>query len=66
MRVDLGHDPDDLEALCQEVLSGDGEDQVALRATGRFVARLVRSAKASVTAQPAEPRTARLTFSHRF
>jgi len=32
------------ERLCREILHGDGEDQVAYRAGGRFVARLARCA----------------------
>jgi acyl transferase domain-containing protein/surfactin synthase thioesterase subunit/acyl carrier protein len=45
--VDLGAAPDtspsrDAAALLQEILHGDGEDQLALRSGRRYVARLVR------------------------
>ncbi|WP_269749936.1 type I polyketide synthase [Polyangium fumosum] len=44
-RLDLSPQPgaDEATALLAELLSSDGEDQVALREEGRWVARLVRS-----------------------
>jgi len=44
-QIDLPPTPlaDEAELLAREVLAGDAEDQIALRAEGRFVARLVRS-----------------------
>jgi NAD(P)-dependent dehydrogenase (short-subunit alcohol dehydrogenase family)/acyl carrier protein len=49
VRLDLGPGVDpQTDALAAEVLSGDGEDQVALRASGRRVARLIRSAPTPV------------------
>ena len=43
-RIDSSHarHPEEAHAIVRELLSGDGEDQVALRAEGRFVARLER------------------------
>ncbi|HLF25325.1 MAG TPA: SDR family NAD(P)-dependent oxidoreductase [Anaerolineae bacterium] len=41
--------PDEISALVDELLSPDGEDQIALRRTGRHVARLVR-----LTIQPSD------------
>ncbi len=41
--IDVGGNPD-VAALAAEVLRPDGEDQIALRAGGRHVARLVRRA----------------------
>ncbi|AKT40700.1 type I polyketide synthase [Chondromyces crocatus] len=45
-RVDLDPDapPDEVDALVRELLSGVREDELALRATGRHVGRLGRSA----------------------
>jgi acyl transferase domain-containing protein/NAD(P)-dependent dehydrogenase (short-subunit alcohol dehydrogenase family) len=44
-RIDLApvSRADELDLLTNELTAGDGEDQVALRAEGRFVARLVRN-----------------------
>ena len=52
--VDLGPDggAGELRGLCQEFLTDDGEDQVALRADRRYVARLVRHPKAEAAAAP--------------
>lgn len=52
--VDLGSvdSPEQISALSQELLSGDQDDQVALRGNQRFVARLVSSIDA--LAQPRE------------
>lgn len=45
LRIDLSIGPSAGEAdrVAREIVAGDGEDQIALRAEGRFVARLVRS-----------------------
>ena len=45
-RVDLeaGDAAGQVEVLCQELLNAGREDQIALRAAGRFAARLVRAA----------------------
>ncbi|MCC7360975.1 MAG: SDR family NAD(P)-dependent oxidoreductase [Anaerolineales bacterium] len=45
-RVDLDPHgaPDEASALCREILAGSPEDQIALRAAGRYVPRLVRAA----------------------
>ncbi|MDC0749535.1 type I polyketide synthase [Polyangium mundeleinium] len=44
VRIDLASEasPDEPDRLLGEILSGDDEDQVALRSEGRYVARLVR------------------------
>jgi acyl transferase domain-containing protein/acyl carrier protein len=44
VRIDLAPEPraNEAELLVREILSGSGEDQVALRGEGRFVARLER------------------------
>ncbi len=49
-RVDLAPDPDgiDVAALAEELLGADAEDQIALRGTTRYAARLVRGAPAAV------------------
>jgi NAD(P)-dependent dehydrogenase (short-subunit alcohol dehydrogenase family)/acyl carrier protein len=39
-------------ALCDEILGSDGEDQVALRGSERYVLRLVRSRCAAVVSRP--------------
>ncbi|SEM07181.1 Acyl transferase domain-containing protein [Stigmatella aurantiaca] len=46
-RVDLPASPLEREAdaLAAELLSGDGEEELALRATGRYVGRLVRTSR---------------------
>jgi acyl transferase domain-containing protein/acyl carrier protein len=51
-RVDLPRTPgsDDVERLVRELLGPDGEEEIALRADGRFVARLERGA-----VEPGEP-----------
>ena len=45
MRVDLSmqHTATEVQALFQELWANDGEDQVALRDTGRYVPRIVRN-----------------------
>jgi acyl transferase domain-containing protein/NADPH:quinone reductase-like Zn-dependent oxidoreductase/NAD(P)-dependent dehydrogenase (short-subunit alcohol dehydrogenase family)/acyl carrier protein len=35
--------PDELDLLVRELIAGDGEDQIALREEGRFIARFARS-----------------------
>ncbi|MHB1132624.1 MAG: SDR family NAD(P)-dependent oxidoreductase [Chloroflexota bacterium] len=58
--------PDNCGALLDEVLSGSGEDQVAFRAAGRFVARLApRRADSGPDEQPSSDRPLRLTPSQR-
>ena len=49
--VDLGRETCDEEAgaLLSEILSGDGEPKVALRASGRYVARLARRSPQGLT-----------------
>ena len=50
-RVDLSHNPGqaEIESLCHELLSDDGEDQISLRGAERYVARLAnRPPKAEV------------------
>ncbi|MDI1431901.1 SDR family NAD(P)-dependent oxidoreductase [Polyangium sorediatum] len=68
-RIDLPAQPgeDDAARLLYEVVEGDGEDEIALRSEGRYVARLVRadlSAKATEEAatrrEPAAGRPFRL------
>ena len=51
-RIDLPATPaaDEVERLVGELLAGDGEEQVALRPDGRFVARLVRGRLPAETA----------------
>lgn len=54
--IDLAAEPlpDEAEQLVRELVAGDGEDQIALRAEGRFVARLVQgSFDAPVAPAPA-------------
>jgi acyl transferase domain-containing protein/acyl carrier protein len=54
--LDPGWRADEVDALATELLGGDGEDEVALRADGRFVARLVRrDAAASGTGEAGRP-----------
>ena len=56
-RIDLapGGQAAEIDALAEELRTGDGEDQVALRPRGRFVPRLVpRPQEASSTASPWE------------
>jgi acyl transferase domain-containing protein/surfactin synthase thioesterase subunit len=52
--VDLPPTPeaDETERLAQELRTPDGEDQVALRGTHRYVARLVKSQPSKASAQP--------------
>ena len=47
--------PDEVELLARELLAGDGEEQIALRAEGRFVARLVRSSLDALVAPAPAP-----------
>ncbi len=53
-RIDLPATPrpDEADLLARELCAGDGEEQIALREEGRFVARLVKS---SLDAAPARP-----------
>jgi acyl transferase domain-containing protein/thioesterase domain-containing protein len=44
--IDLGHQPD-AAAVVAELVVADGEDQVALRSSGRYVPRIVRPGPAS-------------------
>ena len=46
----------DVAALAEELLGADTEDQVALRGTTRYAARLVRGAPAAVASSAAMPR----------
>jgi acyl transferase domain-containing protein len=54
--IDLNHAPaeSDVSALLAELLDGDGEDQVALRPSGRHVARLVRARASRAAGEPAK------------
>jgi NAD(P)-dependent dehydrogenase (short-subunit alcohol dehydrogenase family) len=60
LRLDLPLGPlaGEADRVAREITEGDGEDQIALRAEGRFVARLVRSSFDSEEAV-IEPRAAR-------
>ncbi|MEI8394703.1 MAG: KR domain-containing protein, partial [Rhodospirillaceae bacterium] len=51
--IDLEGSPADAAALAAELLSGDGEDQVALRGGRRLAARFVRAPLPSVVSKPA-------------
>jgi len=50
-REDFGRGDDEVAALVDELLADDAEDEVALRAGGRLVARLVRHAPAMEAAR---------------
>ncbi len=58
-RVDLapGGSPDDGARLVREILSSDGEEQIALRSEGRLVARLARGDVEPADAPRARPPT---------
>jgi len=54
VRVDLGDGSEpELRALLGELWAGDGEDQIALRADGRHVARLEKASYDDVGSEPA-------------
>ncbi|MDC3954534.1 type I polyketide synthase [Polyangium jinanense] len=64
VRIDLAleEQPDELEHLWGEILSGDDEDQVALRPDGRYVARLVRGSLGHGSAAERRERAAGRSF----
>jgi acyl transferase domain-containing protein/acyl carrier protein len=65
--LDPGWTADEIDALATELLGADGEDEVALRVDGRFVARLVQrdAAAAGATGRPGIDEAARLEIGTR-